>query len=135
MLKPDTAEGVDLLSPIDPGTYPATILSAMPKTSKKGGAMLEVKLEVTVNGKIKKRTGYVMVSGPGAGNFDSLLRATHNDALADIYKDGSVSPDMKPDFDEQTLVGQAVNLVFDTQLDNSQTPPVPRDNIKNWLKA
>lgn len=130
MLNPDTAEGVDLMAPIDPGTYPAEITAVLPRTSKKGGSMIEVKTTITVNGKEKKRTGYVMVSGPGAASFDSLLRATHFDQLADTYKDPTVSP--KPAFDEQSLVGQRIMVVIDTQLDQNQQP---RDNIKSWLKA
>ncbi len=133
MLQPDTAEGVDLMAPIEPGTYQATITAAVPSTSKKGAPMLEVKVDVNVNGKTKKRTGYIVVSGPGAAGFDQLLRATHNDSLADIYKDGSVSADMKPGFDEQTLVGQSVMLVIDSQLDKNTQQQ--RDNIRSWLKA
>ena len=131
MLQPDTAEGVDLMAPIEPGTYPAVIVAATPTTSKKGGSMLEVKTEIEVGGKTKKRTGYVMVSGPGAASFDSLLRATHFDKLADEYKDPTVQP--KKDFDEQQLVGQKVMVVIDQQLnkDNGQM----RDQIKTWLKA
>lgn len=131
MLTPDTAEGVDLLAPIEPGTYPATITAAVPATSKKGGSMLQVKVDIDVKGKTKKRTGYVMVSGPGAASFDQLLRATHFDQLADEYKDPTVQP--KKDFDEQDLVNQSVMVVIDQQLnqqDNSM-----RDNIKSWLKA
>lgn len=133
MLQPDTAEGVDLLAPIEPGTYPAEITAALPKTSKKGGSMLEVKVTVNVQGKEKKRTGYVMVAGPGAASFDQLLRATHNDQLADVYKDATVPSAEKPGFDEQTLVGQQVMVVIDSQI--NQNDGTPRDNIKSWLKA
>lgn len=133
MLTPDTAEGVDLLAPIEPGTYAAEITAALPKTSKKGGAMLEVKVTVDVQGKEKKRTGYVMVSGPGAASFDQLLRATHNDKVADIYKDATIPAAQKPEFDEQSLVGQRVMVVIDSQI--NQQDGSTRDNIKSWLKA
>lgn len=130
MLTPDTAEGVDLLKPIDPGTYPAEITAAIPATSKKGGSMLQVKVTIDVQGAQKKRTGYVMVSGPGAASFDQLLRATHNDQLADTYKDPTAA---KPEFDEQTLVGQQIMVVIDSQI--NQQDGTTRDNIKSWLKS
>jgi hypothetical protein len=129
MLTPDTAEGTDLLAPIKPGTYPASITAATPKVSKKGSGMVEVKVTISVNGKEKKRTANVVVSGPGAAGFDQLLRATNFDKLADTYKDPTIQP--KPDFDEQTLVGQSVNVVVDHQMYNNET----RDQIKGWLKA
>lgn len=128
-LQPDTAEAADLMSPIPNGTYKAVIREAKVDTSKAGNEGLRLKVGVEVNGTERTRTSWVNVSGKGAIGFDQLLRACHMDDLADIY----VSKDRvtKPAFDEQTLVGQNVQVVIDQQLYEGQM----RDQIKSWLKA
>lgn len=128
-LTPDTAEARDLMSPIEPGTYPARIVKAEAKTSKNGNPGLELKLHVNVQGTEKTRTSWVNVTGKGAMAFDQLLRACHMDDLADIYADKS-NPN-KPLFDEGTLVGQDVSVVIDQQLYEGQM----RDQVKSYMKA
>lgn len=132
LIQPDTSEATG--SQIEPGTYKATIKSATPGTSKKNNPKIDVLFSVEVGGKLRERHAHLVVSGEGAFNFDQLLRAVGMASLADAYKakDGT-----KPPFDTDSLVGQVVNLVFDTRMytPEGSTEAEPRDEIKKYLKA
>lgn len=127
VIMPDTSAAEEL-SNIEPGTYPATIVSAVPKTSKeKGTPMLEVTFNVNVGGKERTRKTWVMTAGPGSFNFDTLLRAVHQEQLADEIKarPGQVA------FDTDVLTGQLVQVVIETELYQGQQ----RDRVKTYLPA
>jgi len=127
IIQPDTSEAQDM-SPIEPGTYPGTIVQVELQTSKKGNAMIVPKWEVTVDGKTRTRTSYLVIDGPGSAGFDQLLRACGFDELADQYKD----PDAEnPEFDTDQLINQQCNLVVESQMYNNEL----RDNIKSYLPA
>lgn len=129
IIQPDTSQAEDM-SPIEPGTYRAKVVSCESKNSKeKGTPMIVPKFEVTVNGsdKPRKRQAYLVITGPGAGGFDQLLRATGFGKLADQLKDPAVQP--KPPFDTDQLVGQECQVVVEEELYNNEK----RDRIKSFL--
>lgn len=129
IVTPDTSQAEDL-SPIDPGTYPASIVSCdTQKGKEKGTLMIVPKFEVTVSGKIRKRTAYVVCEGAGSWNFDQLLRACHMDELADQFHDPNVIP--KPAFDTDVLIGQELHVVIDENLYQGQK----RDQITGYLRV
>lgn len=129
IIQPDTSQQIDM-GPIEPGTYNAKIVACSFERSKeKGTPMIVPELEVNVDGKLRKRKTWVVTEGAGSFNFDQLLRACNFDALADTYKDPNVA---NPDFDTDSLIGQELQVVVDTQLDKQGNP---RDNIKTFLKA
>lgn len=123
ILIPDTS---NILGVIPPGTYPADIVDAEAQTSKKGNSMVVPTFSITVEGKQYTRKAWVVIEGPGAFNFDQLLRAIGQNQLADRYRAGEKVP-----FDTDTLKGQHLNVVVDTEIRDNQE----RDNIKSYLKA
>ena len=129
ILTPDTSEQLDL-SPIPAGVYPADITKTEAGISKSSGApKLVAGLSVTVDGKKKPRTAHLVISGPGSGTFDQLLRAAGMEELADAYKNPAVQP--KPPFDTDSLVGKTVNVIIEEQIYNGQKG----DQIRGFLKA
>lgn len=124
LIEPDLTE-VD--KPLEPGTYKAKIASVDYKTSKAGNPMIVPKFEITLpSGKVRTRQAYLVITGDGAFNFEQLLRACHFDDVANALKAGQKAP-----FDTDELVGQEVNLVFDSDVYNGQ----PTDKITAYLKA
>ena len=123
ILTPDTS---NILGNIPPGTYPADITEAEAQVSKKGNAMVVPTFSITVDGKQYTRKAYVVVEGPGAFNFDQLLRAVGQASLADRYRAGEKVP-----FDTDTLKGAHLNIIIDTEIRDNQE----RDTIKGYLKA
>lgn len=111
---------------IEPGTYPAKIVSADPGTSNSGSPKIVVKMEVNVGGKARPRTAHIVTSGKGAFNFDRLLRACRLDTDADGIKanPGSYA------FDTDKLVGQELNVVIDSELYQGEA----RDQIKSFVR-
>lgn len=126
IIYPNTADMIDM-SPIEPGVYPGTIVEADAKTSSKGNQMVVAKQELQVNGKPKIRTSYLVVTGPGSGQFDQLLRACHMDDLADQFKAGEQVP-----FDTDSLLGQAVMVRIEADTDDSGNI---RDQIRGYMRA
>lgn len=114
---------------IEPGTYPAEITAVDYKQSKAGNPMIVVDFGIQVGESVRPRKSYLVITGEGAYNFDSLLRACGFGQLADQYKDKNVQP--KPSFDTDQLIGQRVNVVIEPNLFNGEM----RDQIKSYLPA
>jgi Protein of unknown function (DUF669) len=129
IIKPDLTDA-DSFGPIEPGTYEAKIESVDYRTSGKGNPMIVPKFQITVDGKIRKRNAYLVISGEGAYGFSQLLRACHFDDLAKAYGDKSIPLADKPEFNTDDLVQQELNVVIDKQLYNGEM----RDTIKNYLR-
>jgi hypothetical protein len=127
IIQPDTS-AVKELGPIEPGTYPAKIAACDAKTSKSGNPMIVPAFEIEVgDGDVRTRNAYVVISGAGAYGFDSLLRATGFDEIADQYR----NPDAeKPAFNTDDLVGQELMVVVSENLYNGQK----RDQITGYLR-
>lgn len=129
IINPDTSNIQDM-GPIAAGTYGAEIQKVDFDTSKKSGnPMIVVTFGVEVDGKVRSRKSYLVITGEGAYGFDQLLRATGFEDLADQYKNKDIQP--KPDFDTDSLVGQRVNVVIEPNVYNNEL----RDQIKSFLKA
>jgi hypothetical protein len=129
IVQPDTTQAEDL-SPIEPGTYRARISECgHQKGKEKGTNMIVPKFKVTVNGKERPRTAYLVIEGPGAWNFDQLLRACNMVQLADDYRNPAVQP--KPPFHTDRLVNQEVNVVITEDLYQGQK----RDKITGFLRV
>lgn len=127
LIQPDLSTAIDM-GPIDPNTYPAEIKKVEYKMSKKNNPMLELDVDVEVNGKPRTRKAFLVITGEGAYNFGQLLRACHFDQLAEAY---SQPGGEKPAFDTDQLQGQKVNVVIDHQVFNGEK----RDFIKSFLRA
>jgi hypothetical protein len=128
ILNPDLSD-VDAL--IADGSYPAKIVAPVEvKPSKKtGNPVIWAPVEITVDGKTRKRTAFLTISGAGAFGFAQLLRAVNMDALADAYQKNDGTP--KPPFDTDTLVGQEFIAQITQKLDDQGTM---RDNISGYMK-
>lgn len=126
ILTPDTSQAQEM-TPIEPGPYPSKITAAEPGLSKTSNPKIVVTFSITVNGKERTRTAHIPVTGAGAGGFDALLRATGFTELADQYKDPAFQP--KPAFDTDSLIGQTLIVVVDSQLYNNEV----RDQLKTYL--
>lgn len=128
VVNPDTSQAVEMTA-IPPGTYQAKIVDCTFETSKSGGnPMIVPKFEVMVDGKVRTRKAYLVITGEGAYGFDSLLRATGFTDIADQFK---VEGGEKPGFDTDQLIGQEVNLVIEADTYNNQL----RDKIKSYLRV
>lgn len=127
LITPDTSQALEM-GAIEPGTYPSKIVSVDFGKSKSGNDMVTVGHEITVEGKVRTRKGYHVISGEGSFAFDQLLRATGFADLADAYKDPSQD---NPPFDTDNLLGQELLVVIDSQMYNNEK----RDQIKTYLKA
>lgn len=129
IVQPDTTQAEDL-SPIEPNTYRARIVECgNQKGKEKGTNMIVPKFKVNVNGKERSRTAYLVIEGPGAWNFDQLLRAVNMTPLADQYRDPNVQP--KPPFDTDSLVNQEMMVVITEDLYQGQK----RDKITGFLRV
>lgn len=128
LIQPDTSEALDQ-GPIDPGTYKAKIVEAVPGVSKgKGNPIVTTKFHVDVEGKTRTRTAWLVTSGEASFQFDQLLRCTGFEAQADAFK---AKGGDKPPFDTDWLVGQEVNVVIAADEYQGQL----RDKIQSFLKA
>lgn len=128
IVQPDTTMAEDL-SPIEPGSYPAKIVECdFQKSKEKNTPMIVPKFKVEVNGKLRTRQAYLVISGPGAWNFDQLLRAVNMASLADAYHDVKVSP--KPAFDTDSLVGQELMVIVEEEIYQG----TKRDRINGYVK-
>lgn len=126
LINPDTSEASGA---IEAGTYPAKITKVETGTSKSSGnPMIIVHLDVTVNGKVRPRTTYCVITGEGAFGFDQLLRATGFESVADQYKQKNGE---KPAFNTDDLEGQELNVVVEPDTYNGQL----RDRVQSYLKA
>lgn len=128
IINPDTTQMLEM-GAIEPGTYPAEITAVDYKSSKAGNPMIVVDFGIQVGESVRPRKSYLVITGEGAYNFDSLLRACGFGQLADQYKDKNVQP--KPSFDTDQLIGQRVNVVIEPNLYNGEM----RDQIKSYLPA
>lgn len=140
----DTSEAQDF-APIEPGTYPASITAAPIQQSKGAEGKPKVwmvvpsfAIRVGADEKPRTRKAWLVTQGEGTFGFDQLLRAVNMDELADKFKDKS-GP--KPDFDSDSLIGQELQVVIDSQIyqpkDASGNPSGDsqlRDRIKTFLK-
>lgn len=126
LITPDLSQMEDLGN-IPAGTYPARIVAVEAKTSDKGNPMIIPSFKVNVAGKERTRKAYVVVAGPGAYNFDQLLRSVGLDAVADSYK----TPGPKAPFETEDLVGKTLNVVVEEETYNGQL----RDKVKSFMKA
>lgn len=124
IINPDTSEVKELL-PLEPGVYPATIAATEFKTSKAGNPMLVVTFEILHDDVVRKRNSYMVITGEGAYNFDSLLRAVGLDDYADRLKAGSKEP-----FDTDTLHG--LELMVQVEQEAYQGRMV--DSVRGFLK-
>lgn len=122
IITPDLSE---VNKPIDPGTYAAKIVDVEYKTSKAGNPMIVVGFDVDVNGKNKRRSAHLVITGESAFGFEQLLRATHFDDVANSLKSGGVP------FDTDQLKGQELQVVVDSDTYNGQLT----DRIKSFLPA
>jgi hypothetical protein len=127
IIQPDTSAAQEM-SAIEPGTYPAKVVSVDFKMSSKNNPMIVPKFEVTVDGKKRNRQSYLVITGEGAMGFDQLLRACKFDQYADQYRDPNQP---NPDFDTDLLVGQELMVTIGNEIYNGEK----RDNIKGYLKA
>ena len=128
VVNPDTSAATGM-EPIEPGTYKAKITNVEFKNSKSSGnPMIVPKFDVTVGDKVRPRSAFLVITGEGAYGFDSLLRATGFDELADAYKQKEGD---KPEFDTDDLIGQELEVVIEADTYNGQL----RDKIKSFLKA
>lgn len=131
LINPDLTEAIEL-GPIAPGTYPAKIVGCEFKTSAKGKPMVVPELEITVEGKARKRKAYLVISGPGAYGFEQILRACHFDAYADTLKDPTAP---KSGFDTDQLVNQQLQVVIESEVRNDEGHVGElSDRIKTFLK-
>lgn len=101
--------------PLDAGTYPGRILSAVPGVSKSGNEKVVVKAEINADGKVVEREAHLPISGKGARSFLRLLRACGFEAEADRMAAGEEVP-----FDTDALAGQDVMCVIGTELYNGE---------------
>lgn len=127
VIQPDLSE-VDSL--IADGSYPAKFVAPIEvKTSSKGNQVIWAPVEVTVEGKTRKRLAFLVISGRGAFGFAQALRAVNMDQLADAYQSNDGSP--KPPFDTDSLIGQEFIAQITQKLDDNG---VMRDNITGFLR-
>lgn len=131
LIQPDLSEAMDL-GPIPAGTYPAKIVGCEFKTSSKGKPMVVPEMEITVDGKNRKRKAYLVISGPGAYGFEQLLRACHFEAYADTLKDPTAP---KAGFDTDQFINQQLQVVVEEEIrsDEGHQGEVS-DRIKTFLK-
>jgi len=125
VIQPDTSEAEDL-TPIEPGTYKARIVSGASQLSaEKKQPMFVPTFKITVDGKERTRKAYIPVTGAGAFGFDQILRAVGEVELAEKFK---ANPGQVP-FDTDMLNNRELNVVIGTQIYNGQ----PRDLIQSYL--
>ena len=127
IIQPDLSEA-QALTPIEPGTYKAKIEAVEFKNSKQGNPMIVPKFAIEVEGKKRSRNAYLVITGEGAYGFEQLLRACGFTEVADQCKNPDVP---NPPFDTDSLVGQELQLVVESDMYNN----APSDKIKAYLKA
>ncbi len=128
VIQPRTQDMIDM-TPIDPGTYPATVTKAEPGTGKaKGTPLLVVDFAVNVPDRSEPcpRTSYMPTEGKGTWGFDQFLRAVNMEEIADQLKEGQDVP-----IDTDVFVGQELQVVIDHQ----EYQGTMRDTITTYLKA
>lgn len=138
ILTPDLSEMEDL-RPSVPGTYRAKITkvdtqATKAKGDKPGGKPMAVphfqfeapSLDGDGSRKVNRRT-FLMVDGAGSFNFDQLLRATQNGAIADQIK---ANPGRVP-VDTDIFVGKDVQVIVATDLYEGKQ----QDKIVSFLPA
>lgn len=129
LINPDLSEAADF-APIPDGTYPGKIVSCDFQLSKENQKpMLKIGAELTVDGKTRKRTIYVLTSGAGAFMFEQLLRACHFDEYADQLKNPDVA---HPGFDSDQFLNQTLQFVVVPEIrkDNGEMS----DRVSRFLK-
>jgi hypothetical protein len=112
MISPDFSEAADF-APITPGTYKARVIECQTKESKKGATYLRWTMEVfgaDESLKVNNRKFWynTMVTGKGAGNLKSLLRA----AMGEV----------PTQFDTDALLGKEVQVVLVQGRDQQGNP-------------
>lgn len=125
IISPDLSE---VNKPLDAGTYPAEVEAPIDMaTSKNDNPMIVVPFRVDIgNGKSRKRTARLVITGAGAFGFAQLLRACKFGDVADALQHGEKAP-----FDTDKLVGQKVNLVVEADTWNGNLT----DKITGYLPA
>lgn len=110
IITPDLSE---VNKPLDPNTYPAVIEAPIDMaTSKADNPMIVVPFRIDVgNGKTRKRTARLVITGAGAFGFAQLLRACKFGDVADALQRGEPNP-----FDTDKLIGQRLNVVVEADV-------------------
>lgn len=124
IIEPDLSE-VESIKPMEPGTYRATCLTAVPKTSSSGNPMLEVESEVDYNGQTRKKKDWIVTSGKAAYKFENFLRAVGMDEAADKLRAKERFP-----IDTDNFLGATYNVVVEADTYNGE----PTDRISKYLK-
>lgn len=115
---------------IPEGNYKAKIVDVEYKTSKeKGNPMIVPKLDIETPDGVRTRQAYLVITGAGAFNFESFLRACNFDELADQYRDPAVDP--KPPFDTDWIKGIDIVVIVKSDTYNGRIT----DKIDGFLKA
>jgi hypothetical protein len=126
VLFPNTADMIDT-SPIAPGTYKAKVVECLSQLSKSSGnPMIVPKLHIEVDGKTRVRNAYLVISGPGSGGFDGILRACGFVDTADKAKAGTLTEG----FDSDRLVNAELRVVIEPDKDQNGNLS---DRIRSFL--
>lgn len=124
IIEPDLSEVQSNV--IEPGTYPAKVEAVDAGTSGAGNPKIVAHLEIEAGSRTFKRQAHMVISGKGAFNYESFMRACHFGDYIDQVKAGN-----KVGFDTDQLVGQKLNVVIEADMYNGQ----PSDKIKSFLPA
>lgn len=116
IIEPDLSEVKDF-QPWDPGVYAGKIVEVDFQTSKKSGnPMIVPNFEVRNNdGDTRKMKTWMVVTGEGAYNFESLLRAVGLHDVADRMRGGE-----KIAFDTDELIGLELNIQVEQEAYNGR---------------
>lgn len=128
IINPNLADVKDLQA-IPEGVYAAVITEVSLKTSKTGNPMIVPKFTIQTPDGERVREAYLVITGAGAFNFESFLRACNFDELADQYRDPEVQP--KPPFDTDWIHGMSIQLNIKADTYNGRIT----DKIDGFLKA
>lgn len=111
---PEITPNFEEVADLKPGTYKARITDCGTKTSQKGDMYLNWKLEVFGNDDTRLNgkgfTHNTMITGPGARNFRTLVRAT----VDANYEGGPVNTDH--------ILGKEVQVVLKQGKDRDGNP-------------
>lgn len=125
IIQPDMSQTADQ-TPIDPGTYPAKVITALPGTSKAGNAKVTCEVDVMVEGKERKRKIDVPTAGKGAFMWEQFLRACGFKEIANRLRNKENVP-----FNTDDLVGQSIQVVIENEMYNDNL----QDKITRYIAA
>ncbi len=122
IIEPDFSQSSNV---IPPGTYPCRVLTATVGPSKAGNPMVILELEVDVNGVLKNKTDWLVISGKGAYKFENFLRAAGFEEQANKVVNGE-----KTAIDSDDFVGNELFVIVEADTYNG----APSDTIKSYLR-